>query len=62
MILITALTSGLSGNLFSYVLGVNAQSADITSPEAMLTIEYPAGTLLSTAITGIKSQLPNKNL
>ena len=58
--LVTALTISLSGNLFGQMLDANAQST--TTPEAMLTLEYPIGTLLSSTISKIKSELPNKNL
>jgi hypothetical protein len=62
MFLITALTTGLSGNLFSQILGVNAQNGSAFTPEAMLTVEYPNGTLLSSAILKIKDNLADKNL
>ena len=58
-VLITALIGGLSSNLWTQQ--VNTQS-NIATPEAMLTVEYSAGTLLGTAINNIKNQLPKKNI
>jgi hypothetical protein len=53
-----ALVGSTVGNSFR-ATAVNGNDAP---PEAMLTVEYPAGTLLSTAVSKIKAQLPNKNL
>ena len=58
-VLITALIGGLSSNLWTQQ--VNAQS-NVATPEAMLTVEYSAGTLIGTAINNIKNQLPKKNI